>query len=285
MSEKGIWEKLQNLDRRIFYWILFIALTVPYLRPLSLPIAVTPSVQDYYAGLQSIEPGEVVVLSINSGVSAWGDCLPAMVASVKQIHTEGGKLLSWSIGYTDCDITFNEIKKQLPDVFSDWVEGEDYVYFGYTTGQETTVGLLRDDISKVFTKDIRGTAIADIPMMKTVNGAKDIKFVLSSDTGDAQSYYMRQWLHGNVAYTKSGKPPLVAEMGIAMNKSGDMPFYLSGDYFGLVPGSRGAAELEKLISRPGAATIVMDSISVSHVLLVLAIILANISMYAMRGKK
>jgi hypothetical protein len=121
--------------------------------------------------------------------------------------------------------------------------------------------------------------------MQNVTGAKDIKFALSSDTGDAQAYYVRQWKNGPVMYTKTGVQPQVAELGIAMNKSGDMPFFLSGDLFGLVPGSRGAAELEKLINRRGAATIVMDSINTSHVLLVLAILLANVGMLATRGKK
>ncbi len=286
MSGQTIWDKLQNVDRRVFYWILFISLTVPYLTPLSLPITVTPSTQSYYDGLATIAPGEVVVLSINSGVSAWGDCLPAMVASVYQVHEQGGKLIVWSIGYNDCDLTWAKIKSVLAtDVFSDWVEGEDYVYFGYCTNQETNVALLRDNIRSVYTQDIRGVAIDSIPLMKDINDASKVKFVMSSDTGDAQIYYIRQWKNGPVNYVGTGKPPLVAEMGIAMNKSGDMVYYLSGDEFGLVAGSRGAAELEKLVARPGDATVTMDSISVSHILLVLAIILANVGMLATRGQK
>ena len=286
MSGQTIWDKLTRMDRRVFYWILFICLTVPYMTPLGLPITVTPSTRSYYDGLKTIQPGEVVLLSINSGVSAWGDCLPAMVASVYQVHEQGGKLIVWSIGYNDCDITWARIKTLLAtNVFTDWVEGEDYVYFGYCPGQETNVALLRDNIRGVYTKDVRGVATDDIPLMEDINDASKIKFVMSSDTGDAQIYYIRQWKNGPVNYVGSGQPPLVAEMGIAMNKSGDMVYYLSGDEFGLVAGSRGAAELEALVGLKGNATITMDSISVSHVLLVLAIILANVGMFATRGQK
>jgi hypothetical protein len=285
MSGQGIWDKLQNVDRRVFYWILFVGLTVPFLTPLGLPISVSPPVQSYYDGLKSIEPGEVVVLSINSGVSAWGDCLPAMVASVHAVHDEGGKLIVWSIGYNDVDITWAKIKEKNPTVFSKWKEGVDYVYFGYCPPQETNVALLRDNIRGVYTQDVRGVKTDDIPLMKDINGANKIKFVLSSDTGDAQMYYIRQWKNGQVNYEKSGKPPTIAEMGIAMNKSGDMVYYLSGDEFGLVAGSRGAAEIEALTGYKGDATTTMDSISVSHVLLVLAIILANVGLLATRGKK
>jgi glycerophosphoryl diester phosphodiesterase len=285
MSEKGIWEKLQTVDRRVFYWILFIGLTVPFLRPIGLPVSITPSTQAYYDGLKTIQPGDVVVLSINSGVSAWGDCLPAMVASVHQVHDQGGKLIVWSIGYNDVDLTWAKIKEKLPDVFSTWQEGIDYAYFGYCPSQETNVALLRDNIRAVYPKDVRGFSTDDLPLMKDINDASKIKFVMSSDTGDAQMYYIRQWKNGDVNYLGTGKPPLIAEMGIAMNKSGDMVYYLSGDEFGLVAGSRGAAELEALTGFKGDATVTMDSISVSHVLLVLAIILANVSMLALRGKK
>jgi hypothetical protein len=288
MSGQGIWDKLQNVDRRVFYWILFIGLTVPFLTPLGLPISVSPPVQSYYDGLKSIESGEVIVLSINSGVSAWGDCLPAMVASVHMVYDAGGKLIVWSIGYSDVDITWAKIKEKLPMVFEGadkWVEGEDYVYFGYCPPQESNVALLRDNIRGVYTQDVRGVKTDDIPMMKDINGANKIKFVLSSDTGDAQAYYVRQWKNGQVMYEGTGKQPLVAEMGIAMNKSGDMVFYLSGDEFGLVAGSRGAAEIEALTGYKGDATTTMDSISVSHILLILAIILANVGMLATRGKK
>lgn len=286
MSGQNIWDKLTAVDRRVFYWILFVALTVPFLTPLGLPITVTPSTRSYYDGLKTIQNDEVVVLSINSGVSAWGDCLPAMVASVYQVHQQGGKLIVWSIGYNDVDLTWAKIKTILAkDVFSDWVEGEDYVYFGYCSPQETNVALLRDNIRSVYPKDVRGVNTDDIPLMKTINDATKIKFVMSSDTGDAQIYYIRQWKNGAVNYVGTGKPPLVAELGIAMNKSGDMVYYLSGDEFGLVAGSRGAAELEALVGRKGDATTTMDSISVSHVLLVLAIILANIGVLATRGQK
>jgi hypothetical protein len=288
MSGQGIWDKLQNVDRRVFYWILFIGLTVPFLTPLGLPITVTPSSQAYFDGLSSIQKGEVVVLSINSGVSAWGDCLPAMTASVHKVYDQGGKLIVWSIGYNDVDITWAKIKEKLPMVFegsNKWVEGQDYAYFGYCPGQETNVALLRDNIRGVYTQDVRGVKTDDIPMMKDINGANKIKFVLSSDTGDAQMYYIRQWKNGQVNYEMTGKPPTIAEMGIAMNKSGDMVYYLSGDEFGLVAGSRGAAEIEALTGYKGDATTTMDSISVSHVLLILAIILANVGMLATRGKK
>ena len=77
---------------------------------------------------------------------------------------------------------------------------------------------------------------------------------------------------------------LLAEIGIAMLGSEWMPYYRAGNAFGLSVGSRGGAELEALIGEPGEATIAMDSISVSHMLVVFAVILANIGIVAKLGR-
>jgi len=67
-----------------------------------------------------------------------------------------------------------------------------------------------------------------------------------------------------------------------MNGSTDYPYYLAGNYFGLSIGSRGGAELEVLIGEPGEATTAMDSINASHILIVLAVILANVGYLVQR---
>ena len=38
-------EKLQNLDKRVFYLLMALAIAIPTIRPIGLPVDVTPSVQ------------------------------------------------------------------------------------------------------------------------------------------------------------------------------------------------------------------------------------------------
>ncbi|MFQ6053181.1 MAG: hypothetical protein ACE5OO_02990, partial [Candidatus Bathyarchaeia archaeon] len=104
-----------------------------------------------------------------------------------------------------------------------------------------------------------------------------IAMVLSVDTGDWGSYYLRQW------QSVYGTP--LAEIGIAMLGSSYMPFYRAGNLFGMSVGSRGGAELEKLIGEPWDATVTMDAISVSHLLVIIAVALANIGYFATRGRR
>lgn len=264
------------IDRRVFYWILFIALMIPYLRPIGFPIAINAPAKGIYDELSTVQPGEVCILSINSGVSAWGDCLPAMVACIRMLADQGAHIIVWGMGHTDIDITWQEIMDRSPEL-KDKVYGEDYAFFGYLPTQETTIAVLAEDIRAVFSLDRYGTPIDDLPIMGDVNSADDVRLLLSSDTGDVQGYYIRQW------HTKHGTP--IGSIGIAMNASGDLPFFLSGDLFGLSGGSRGGAELEQLAGKPGEAITTMDAISVSHLLVVFAIILANVGFFATRGKR
>jgi hypothetical protein len=276
MSSESIWDRLQTIDRRIFYWILFIALMIPFIRPLSLPIALTPTTRGLYDELAKVQPGDVCLLSINSGVSAWPDCLPAMVASVKMLVRQEAKIIVWGMGHVDVDITWNKIVSKVPELET-YTYGEDYAYFGYLPTQETTIALLASNIRGVFTLDKYGNPIDSLRIMEGVNTAEDFRVALSSDTGDIGDYYVRQW------HTNYRTP--VAEIGIAMLGSSYMPYFLSGDIFGMTVGSRGGAELEKLVGAPGDGTITMDAINVSHILVVIAVILANVGYFATRRSR
>jgi hypothetical protein len=56
----------------------------------------------------------------------------------------------------------------------------------------------------------------------------------------------------------------------------------SGEMKGLIPGLRGAAEYEKLINKPGAATQLMDAQSMAHVVIVFFMALGNMGYAARR---
>ena len=276
MSE-SIFDKLQTIDRRVFYWILFVSLMVPFLVPIGLPVAISPNTRDLWDGINApnVEPGDVAIVNFGYGVSAWSECHPATTVCVKALFRNGVKIIFMGPHY-DVDLTWTHIQDTASADFATAEYGVDYVYLGYITGGEAAIAQLASDIRTVYPKDAYGTPLDDIPMMKDVNGWQDIELVLSSDTGDWGDYFLKQWQgpHGT----------RLAEIGIAMLGSTGMPRWLAGNFFGLSVGSRGGAELEKLIGELDEATTSMDSINVSHVLVVLAIILANVGYLATKGK-
>jgi hypothetical protein len=274
MSSDTIWDKMQRIDRRILYWILFVVLCIPFISPLGLPIEIAPSTRDLYDGVIGLEEGDVCIINICFGVSAWTDCMPATIVCAKAALRQGAKLIVWG-AYTDIDMSWDRLYSKVPD-FADKEYGVDYVYLGYYTGGEAVVAQIASDFRSVFPTDATGTPLDDLPMMVDVNTVDDIAMVLSGDTGDWGSYYLRQW------QAPYGTP--LAEIGIAMVASSYMPFYVSGNMFGISSSSRGGAELEKLIGEPDEATVTLDAISASHLLVIIAVLAANIGYIMTRGK-
>jgi hypothetical protein len=184
----------------------------------------------------------------------------------KALFREGAKIIITGTHY-DVELTYNKLQDTVPD-FDDKVYGVDYVFLGYMTGGESVVAQLGSDIASVYPQDHFGTPYDEIPMLEGIVDHADIDGVLSSDTGDYGGHFMTQW--------QSAYGTKLAEIGIAMNGSTDLPRWQAGNFFGVSVGSRGGAELEQLIGELGEATTAMDSISVSHLLLILAIIIGNI---------
>lgn len=273
-ENQGIWYKLQNLDRRILYWLLFIGLMIPLLMPVGLPVSIAPQTQSLYNKIQTLKSTDIVVLNLGSETSAWSECLPGLVATTKAIIQRGAKLVVWG-PLVDSSITWNEIQKEVPSLAS-LTYGKDYVYLGYYTGGEAAVTRLGTSIRSIFPTDSKGTPLDQIQLMKNVDNAKDFALVITSDSGDSVEYWIRQW------YIPHGTP--VGEIGISMLGSSLMPYYRSGSIVGISAGVRGGAELERLIGQPADATQRMDSISLSHLLVIVAIIVSNIAYFATRLK-
>ena len=269
---------LAKIDRRVFYWILFIALMVPFLNPIGFPIRIMENTRDLYEGItgDSVEPGDVWILNFGYGVSAWPECHPGVTVCAKALLREGASVILMG-PHTDVELTYYRLLDTAGEDFDAAEYGVDWVFLGYITGGESAIAQLASNMRSVYPTDHFGTPLDDIPMMANVNTWHDVAGVLSSDTGDWGGYFLTMWQE---AY---GVP--MAQIGIAMLGSTGIPRWLAGNYFGMSVGSRGGAELEMLIGEPGDAIIAMDSISVSHLLIVIAVIIGNIGLLMERGRK
>jgi len=267
MSE--FFSKLDSLDRRIYYWALALTLIVTLLVPVSLPITIKKSTRDLYESIDAVQPGEIVHINIHMSVSTWPECMDGLIAELKILTDHDVKLVFSSIS-VDCEMTWKKINEKLPILHEEYVYGEDIVFLGYFPGREEIVQQMAVDMWSVFPTDHFKTPIEDLPLMAEAKTAKDYAMVLS--TGEFELVWVNQW------WIQHGVP--VGCMGIAMKGSALQPYYASGDIVGLAVGVRGAAELESLINEPSGATKTMGSISLSHILVVGLIVVANVGVIA-----
>jgi hypothetical protein len=158
--------------------------------------------------------------------------------------------------------------------------GEDYVILGFRPGNEAVVKGMVSNIRKLFTTDVRGTLVDDIPLMKNINKVADFDFIFSASAGYPGTI---EWVQ--YASDPTGVPLSTGTTSIMVNDI--MPMVNSGQVQGILAGMPGAAEYEALIGSPGIGTSGMDAQSIAHLVIVLFIIFGNIAYFieVQRSKK
>ena len=268
---------LQNVDRRIIYLLVFLALAIPMLKPIGLPFSINEPSQKFFDKVEALKPGDVVLLSFDYSPSGSAQLDPQARAVLKHVFSkEGVKVVTvafWPSGPLFSDKFIAEL-----DGTHNKVYGEDYVSLGYIAGGETAISSVAKNIHQSFSVDRRGNKVSQIPMMKNIKSAADFNLMISFSSGTPGiPEHIRQIV------TVYGTP-FVSGMN-SVSVAGNTPFYNAGQMVGYLNGLRGAAEYEKLMGEAGPATASMDSLSFSHLTVIIFILLGNIAYFTSPDRK
>ncbi|MGI6162838.1 MAG: hypothetical protein ACOYEQ_02790 [Bacillota bacterium] len=270
----SLWENLLNIDRRWIYLTLFIVVSFPLLMPIGLPLTVTRETIKVHSYIEKLEPDSVVVLSFDYSPSSYAEQHPQAVAIMNHLmRVPGVKVICvafWEQGPIMCE----ELLDSLDTYGKKY--GEDYVHLGFVAGGETAMSAFANDIHKTFPVDYRKNPINEIPMMDNIRTAKDIDLLVSIAAGSPGVPEFIRQIQGPYGV------PFAAGL-VAISVPITMPYVQSQQMIGLLAGLRGAAEYEQLIDMKATATIGMDAISLSHVVVMVFIVIANLSYFA--GKR
>lgn len=273
--------KLRNIDRRIIYVIMLIALGFPILSPIGMPFNIGQNSRDFFAEIDSLEPGDVVVLSFDYSPSGADELNPAAIAVMRHLfeRKQGVKVIMlgfWVSGPMFVDINMSILEEE--GIGTDWVYGEDYAALGYIAGAENAMSAFANDITDAFRRDRQGNRTSDLPIMQGVNTAGDVDLFISFGSGTPGTpEIVRQIVE------PYGTPFMSAMVSVSV--AGAMPYYNSGQMLSYLNGLRGAGEYEALYGKPGKGTAAMDSYTFGHLAIILFVVLGNIAFYADPNRK
>jgi hypothetical protein len=271
-------EKLQAIDRRILYLLLALAVAIPLYKPIGLPFTVGAEARDSFNYVeQNIKPGDLVLMSFDMSTGSLPELEPVAIAVMAHLAKKGasiigiatapdGPMLAWQI--------WRPFEKELP-------YGERFVNLGFLAGGESGLAAFLENPYAVFRQDIRGNLAQNIPMLKGFKDVKDLKMMVSINTGPTGGCSVAQWVR--IGFTTHKKAVWIGLN--AVMAPGSMPYYRSGQLKGYVAGTRGAGEYEMLLKRPGLAIAGMDAQAMAHALIILFIFLGNIGMFAVKRAK
>lgn len=259
--------KLQNIDRRVIYVIVLLALAIPMINPLGIPLSVSPLTEDVYNLVESLQPGDTVLLSLDYSPGGSPDVHPQAVAVAEHLYRKGVKMVM--VSFWDAGPMYGE---QILKTYEEQglVYGTDVVNLGYISGGEPAIRQFGFDVPGTVKVDFRGQNTAGMPIMEGIKDARDFDLVIDFVSGNPG---INEWV-------RQVQGPLgikLAAGAVTVNVPQTMPFVQSGQVLGLLQGLRGAAEYEILIGAPGSAAAGMDAQSLGHLVIISFIIIGNVA--------
>ena len=284
---KKIFIILGSLDRRIIFLIVGLSVLIPLLKPewIDLPIRPTPESQIVFDEINKLNAGDKMLLSFEYSPSTKPEIHPMAIAILKHLYAKNIQVYGFAL-WPDGNFMSTEAFSEVSDDY-DKKYGVDYVNLGYKPGGEAVIKGIASDIRTLYTVDLQGTSINDIPMMKDVVNIEDFDFVFSLSAGYPGS---KEW----VQYACDPKNIPLSTGCTSIQVTDIMPYVENDQIRGILAGMPGAAEYESLVEaelqkmeiavKPGEASGMMAAQSIAHVVIVLFIIFGNISYFITRKK-
>jgi len=285
---KRIFILLGSLDRRIIFLIVGLSVLIPLIKPewVNLPIRPRPESQIVFNEINKLNEGDKILLSFDYGPSTKPEIHPMSIAILKHLFAKNIQVYGfalWPDGNFMSTEAFSEVSHDYGKKY-----GIDYVNLGYKPGAEAVVKGIAADIRALYTVDLKGTPIDDIPMMKDVVNIEGFDFVFSLSAGFPGS---TEW----VQYACDPKNIPLSTGVTSIQVTDILPYVENGQIRGILAGMPGAAEYESLVEaalkemdlsvKPGKASGMMAAQSIAHVVIVLFIIFGNITYYITRKNK
>lgn len=282
--------RLTSIDRRWIFLLIGLGTLIPVLLPIGFPVRITPPVRQIYDKIESLGPGDTVVLSYDYGPTTGAECDPMADAVLRHCLARKVKVVALALyplgGLTSLNASVERVAAEFPDRRY----GIDYVNLGYKDGGQASMKLLAEDFGAAFPGDTNGTPLSQFPLMEKVKGARDTQFAVSIATG-----IIGEWW-ANLINAQYRLPIAVGCTAVSAPKY--YAYLEAGQMLGLIGGLKGASEYEKLLTdgypetretyaNPllQTATKGMDVQTIDHLIIIAFIVIGNIAYFAGRRTK
>ncbi|MFP4497257.1 MAG: hypothetical protein ACLFQV_03520 [Vulcanimicrobiota bacterium] len=259
-------DKIENIDRRLIYLAVILAVILPLLFPVGMDVQVTKPVEDIYNYVEELPDESIIWMGFDYTNSTRTECDAQTIAFLHHVFRKNHKVFITSTRPEGNNIAQNVLRKITPLYNKEY--GIDYALLGYKPGNQVMMLQICQNVRGLYNTDVYGTPITDLVMMNQVKNAKDIDFFFTSSSNASFDGYVQ------VVSTQYNIP-----MGGGSTAVSVPQYYIyidSGQIVGILGGLKGAAEYEKLIGIKGLATSGMDAQSFVHLFVVILILISNI---------
>jgi hypothetical protein len=278
-------DKMLSIDRRIIFLLIALAVIIPLLAKLVIPVRPSPIVQAIFDKIEALPPGSKVLLSFDYGPATVPENQPMADGLARHCLIKGHKIYLmavWATGEAQGNITISTvIQKEFPRA----VYGEDYVQLGYKAGNQGLINAIFTDLKSMYTTDASGADINTIPMLKDVNALPDFDLILGVTSGKPG---LKEWVQ---FAGDRGDIPVAG--GVTAVEAPLLYPYYPKQLLGLMGGLQGAAEYEAAVvfkypqykATSSNAMINMGPQTVAHLVIIFFVVVGNIAFFMQRSRE
>jgi len=267
---------LETLDRRWIFATLWVLVMLPLIRPLMLPLVVTPPAKAYYDAVESIPDGSDVLMPCDYDPGALPELVPMTKTTLRRLFHKHCKVVVVCLWNGGPGVVDQAVRGVAEGEFH-LKDGVDFVNLGYKAGNESVMVLMGQGFANAFPVDYNGRPTHAMPIMKRVRDYSSIVMLIAISAGYPGT---KEW----VQQVQSRFHVRMVSGCTAVSAPEYYPYLRSGQLLGLLGGMAGAAEYERQTGLPGPATRGMDAQSLAHVLVALCIIAGNVVQWRRRGE-
>lgn len=292
MTAAAFLHRVQHIDRRWVYLVLFLVLSAPFLISFSLPLYPDTYTRQTFDTIEGIaaDPADrarIVFVITNWGPGTSGENAPQYEVLLRHLLRKRQPFVFIT---TAADPVFIrsaehglaaalEAERQYAAAHDrpvpTWTYGQDYLNLGMApTAVFAPIAktLLLETLSFAQVDGVykRPLTPDEFPILRHFRGVQDIALVLIVTAGDEAKDVV-----GIVQREVRGLKVATATMGIVANDL--YPYVKSGQLAGLINSARGAAEYNRLLNPDERTTPVQNSMSLGKSLLLLLVIAGNVA--------
>jgi len=276
-------ERLRRIDRRWIFLLMAAGVWIPLLFRPVITVKPSPIVAAIFEKIESLPEGSKVLLSFDYGPSTVPENQPMAEAIARHVLHRRLKLYmdaAWATGQAQAEQCIESV---IRTDFEDRVYGEDWVHLGYKAGNQGMINAILGGIRNLYTTDVAGKSVDEIPMMRDVQGLRDMSLIVDIGSGLPG---VKEWIQF------AGDPGNIPVAGgvTAVEALLLYPYY-PRQLLGLMGGLQGAAEYEAALVEKypeyltdSKALTIMGPQYVAHLLIVVLIVLGNVAFFAQKRR-
>ena len=184
-----ITQRFENVDRRIIFLLILLAVVIPLLVPIGLKIKVSEPVQLFYDAVDALPPGSKVLVSCEYDPSTMPELYPMNQALARHCFKKDIKIVG--MGLWPQGIPLNQASMEEAAAEFDKEYGVDFVNLGYKAGGIVVISAAAENIPRTFPLDYAGRPIEEFEIMEGVRNFDQFDLVISLSAGDPG---VRHWV-------------------------------------------------------------------------------------------